>query len=962
METSKDKGLVGRRGIARRIQGDSNSTVLDEIHPISKGRAKTTRRDAILEEELKVGHSALKALSREGKKNLLALVREGPQIAALAIRMLNAVNRSSPGRENELMKKFRTYPGSPVILETFLNNLGVDDPFLATERAQVVLLPIERLPGQAVVSADEEDRAIAADSVRGASGHVIKGMIYCAYDRESPVATAGFFSKRQAVLRPFETFNPEKFNVASRAATKERRGRSYVQILQDLSLADLENDPKLVSDSHSPVLARDFAVYQELKRAVAAFRDQYKGLLYGEDKGAAKVECLNVRTDLGGTFFGWFERQIEAGLDIPAGLLAAYHSLKDPDVYLEPETERDYIRGLLAFQKVHSFIRKDVALAGAKSDLAAFDDLPDDDPLRVNSQIQQARRSVEELAHTAADELRVSEFATLVSLGGLSELRREMNFRVLALYGKEFQEALKYFRPFMMTDGRWNEDCLGDSVPMSRLSKTLYGERIGVAKAWHSADERRALLGQPDFKQVREALFHWTIAEKDSERLLLAMPISSFRAVVEKFIGAYRKAKYMDERLKEYLAERITKGLAEIVVDKGNVGVVLDDWKPPLPIGTDLKPAEALTESATAKVLPLRELVACIKCRGLGGKEVRSAIREIEMQAEAGLYSANFEVALRALQNQAVRYTSAESLSAELASIREMLRSPFVRVAEYHSSAALAKSHLSNPEALQVRTQAGFKVTFDNLGLDSKRTTRELKADFDRYSGASIVEGGLWSVKGSQSIGVRVKDFPAFADEKCYCGLAYFTPETLRTKFAELNSNFVCAASLPADWFTRAQLLCSARGKEVLNRNGLQMSDRETYYAAMSLRRDEKVYMAKALVEAVNRICPAKEESGSLKRVRTGRIGPTNHFVWQTAEGKSKVIVNFGRHSGQPLFSANGSITHLRYLSEFVLKRDFPKHVHEIAEKLVELSGTPAATRERSFYSWLDERVSAWSK
>lgn len=72
-------------------------------------------------------------------------------------------------------------------------------------------------------------------------------------------------------------------------------------------------------------------------------------------------------------------------------------------------------------------------------------------------------------------------------------------------------------------------------------------------------------------------------------------------------------------------------------------------------------------------------------------------------------------------------------------------------------------------------------------------------------------------------------------------------------------------------------------------------------------------------------------------------IGPSNHFIWQ----QDDAIFGFGKHRGKSILtvakSDNGSYV------DWMLKKDFPKHVIQIAEE--------ARTRsDEEFYQWLKKQ------
>ncbi|MFO0001198.1 MAG: hypothetical protein ACK559_08710, partial [bacterium] len=85
--------------------------------------------------------------------------------------------------------------------------------------------------------------------------------------------------------------------------------------------------------------------------------------------------------DPGRQFFGWFEEHFKENKNAPIGLQIAYESLIDSTVHLSENDEKNYLRGLLAYKRTHTFIKTAPALRGMKEDIEAYEDLPAEHPL-----------------------------------------------------------------------------------------------------------------------------------------------------------------------------------------------------------------------------------------------------------------------------------------------------------------------------------------------------------------------------------------------------------------------------------------------------------------------------------------------------------------------------------------------------------------------------------------------------
>lgn len=91
--------------------------------------------------------------------------------------------------------------------------------------------------------------------------------------------------------------------------------------------------------------------------------------------------------------------------------------------------------------------------------------------------------------------------------------------------------------------------------------------------------------------------------------------------------------------------------------------------------------------------------------------------------------------------------------------------------------------------------------------------------------------------------------------------------------------------------------------------------------------------------------------NGLAKASATNWIGASNHFQWQAGVA----VVGFGKHRGKPLEVL--AETEPGYL-DFIIGRDFPKHVVAICERMVKLSADGRLTRER-LTAWLVEEFGA---
>jgi len=83
------------------------------------------------------------------------------------------------------------------------------------------------------------------------------------------------------------------------------------------------------------------------------------------------------------------------------------------------------------------------------------------------------------------------------------------------------------------------------------------------------------------------------------------------------------------------------------------------------------------------------------------------------------------------------------------------------------------------------------------------------------------------------------------------------------------------------------------------------------------------------------------------KRAATNWIGPSNHFQWE----KGVAVVGFGKHRGM---TACAMAEEAPGYLEFIISKNFPKHVVEISTRLLKLAAR-GQVDSVSFHAWLVE-------
>jgi hypothetical protein len=836
------------------VSGASNGSPENDLTRLRAGDRTEQMRSLL--GQLGVSDRALGRLKGEGIAKLAGLCAKQGNTTTLVISMVNEVAKTTPAKLDRLLSVISTYKGSMPILNTFLTMVGNRNPFIAAERSVIQVLP-----------------AAEGGVVRGASGHILKGTTYCAFDPEAPNSTVGYLSAKQAITRIFEAFYPERFSEESRQRAHIRRSKAITNELRALSLEtlnfqDIESNPDVAEGIRSQLIARNLVVYQQLREAIEHYRFHLASQVYGGNVVLPAVNSLRVASDPGRQLWGWFEDHIKENPNVPQGIRLAFANLRDPDVELSPDEERHYIQGLLAYQRLNSFINKSVALHGLKSDLDVYDALPGEDPLRLDSGIERSRQSVQEKIGSSGDELTMSEFSAMLEQAAMVDFRRRMNTRVLARYGDEFQQALAQFEFVSFDKGAWREDALTESVPMERLKKHIYGAKVGVERQSDSVDKKRALLGQADFKHIMDAQF-LTRLVSDPDKLLNAKPVAEFKEMVEGVIVAYRKARFMDGELAKF---RETPVGASVSCNPHDVGESLSEWKPVLPLGGKYRPAEvwALEASdAKPRVTNLGEVAQRLQdgerevFASGKGKEI-TALKEqhhkarlaVHTYAQAGLYLPEMEGFWRGIEERVRDFTPISEIEALVDGAARIVAHPMVvsfqgyLPPERDIPSMLRKRFLS-PSA--VNTLKDFvSVKGDIEALTEGSTLGELselrrRIDTMNLRHATLYKGGIIGIGKARKLSLESKAFSSVVGEQRHqkvSWVVYYDPRpntndpqrrTLKQKVDAIERSTMPLTDLGSAWCDRAKKLCSKEGRAALAAHGLPLVDNETFRASRGL-------------------------------------------------------------------------------------------------------------------------------
>lgn len=860
--SSQSKPRPSRARSAKSIKAkEVGSTDLQTAKAVSD-RTATVRN---LLKDLGLREGGIAKLNSDTVVKLGGLLASEGQRSNLIGSMFNAVADTTPEKLDRLVNTMESYAGSSTILETFLTQLGQRNPFLAAEKAQILVLP-----------------ANDTGTARGASGHVLTGVTYCAYDRDMPTNTTGYLSGKQAITKIFEAFSPDRVTDAAKERVRNRRSSELRKALRELdletlSLDDLETHPELKDELRSQLLTRNLAVYEELRKAIEQCKSTLSSMVYGGDVLLPGINSLKVGQDPGRQFFGWFEEHFRENPNAPQGIKLAYASISDPDVSLSEAEEAHYMRGLLAYQRVHSFINKGTALAGLVSDLNEYERLALEDPLRMDSKIELARQGLQVTVRSTPTELSIAEFSSVLESAGMVEFRQEMNRRVLSLYRDEFEKALMLFDFVSFDKGTWRQDAQGDSVPMERLRQHLYGAKIGVASRWDGPEKKRAVLGQADFRHIMDAqVLRRLLVEED--KLLNAKPAAEFRAMVEGVVVAYRKAMFLESQLAQY-ATTPDGASAVTSLSREQVGEALSVWKPVLPIGGGFRPAEVWfdsTKEPKPKLRSIGEIADRMRDRKshffparplekhLLRDQYNKFLTEIEQFAEAGLYRPEMDELWREIAAKVADLMPASAHQEIVDRAARVLVNPMVVGGGYFTPERLARRYFFSGEVASLERLAGIESQLDHVCAGyNQAQLGELRARAGRRIDGRLFIGEVGKYNnGFGRLTLAQQSFGEFAGamkpDAENDSVHFFDPQRLAVALDTLEESYISTEELGKDWIERAKTLCSKSGKPVLDANRFTLVDTPTFRAAQSLMKWHTYYVSREFADAVDRLMPGR--------------------------------------------------------------------------------------------------------
>ncbi len=815
---------------------------------------------------LGVAESVYRGLSERNIQRLSQLLTEGELKSTLSVRMLNEVSRRDVKAVPKLIGTLSEYSGSWPILQDFLSRLGSDDPYLAAKNAQVVLLPVADLPAgcriQGEVNDDcvEDGQVSQRHSVRGTSGHVLCGTVYSVFKADSPADSIGFFCKTQALIKIFSAFDPEKVSEETNAETQRRRNREAFRVLQELGEDRVSEDQKAspaVKASSSPLMTRYTEAFIALRAATRQYEQHLAQASFAQELFEIRLGNSKVSADVGRQLMGWFETHIQENPNVPQGIVDAFEAIRDPLVQLGVEREREVFRGLLAYQRLHSYISTAAATGSVLSDLETYASLDQQDPLRLNEAMESAKEVVADALRKSDSGISIQDFGRIAGLQGVRDFRVNMNKRLVTLFADELAKATERFAFVSFTDsGEIQEDCLGDSVPMKRLRQHIYGAKIGIKLG--TTDTAGPVLGQADFAAIKQYQFLSRV-NKSEENLLASMPVKDFQEMICGVVRALRKTEFFEATL---AAEESQEGQT---LDRDSFGDFFAEWSPTILSGAQYYLSEQLMLNKGlypgVEAFDLTELWRRSEDRRLGYVPDNRA--QITAELSVGLISKNRFRVFREIEPKVKDYQHRGQHEEEIALAEQLLTHPLVKTTGEHLQPhTLQRTYLRPSEMLMIERLAGkAKEIVPRLSNAKDPRTQELGKRIDLLRYVRTISGGAsapWR-DGLKRLNVELRSFVSSIPCEDQDGVAFYDAEQLETSLGILDDNYVKVDTLGEGWLKALKFFCSSNSREYLRQRGFGLVTNETYGNVRSMGMHRGDYISKGLVDAVAELTDDKE-------------------------------------------------------------------------------------------------------
>lgn len=752
----------------------------------------------------------------------------------LYLRIVRAVAETEPHRAGEVQRVLDRYTGSPIILRSWLEEIAEElNPWRATANMRLAQA-IFRTPAEMKGSGQIHGISLGGQKLTD------QYFVFCAVN--NPVKSAVLGS--QAATKILESFGTREQVAPFSPEGKKRIGKERVEsgtrALRDFAttLDEILQDPRRVRDVQGRHDRLKVLTILGLDEALRTRMRSLDALVYGNQAlvDPSSPTCV-LAADPGGMLFRWLRSQKDT---MPLELRDIYTSLTNPHTQLSEEDIRQKTAALFVYAALHRPIDRDAILAGHIKDLNYFIALAKSDPDHPIIK----KYGVPDLAPLRPilqrKEITLFDALQVLDIPQIDAARRAENGRYYHRNQKEVHAAVERLHWLFMEEGTWREDSLGASIPSQRLKTTLPA----------------AVLSQKDFGVVRNWLRLRTLSGSD-HNLFRSQPIQDFADVIDGVVVAQRKMQYLDERLRELgtpVDEHAMNAEPLLSTLKNN----------PFRTST-VKRAE---EFEKKHGMTLDDCIA--RCEEmLGHDQIWQARRtKFALLRKYGLFDDRADRGLIELIGQARSFVPVGEIKEDVEIARWVYLHP-LRVHARHEwyivpekkyvtqdiATTLVEARAVARELERIENAYRNKPEFIAHLLQRRRELRGEEMNLLHYFNLGT-NGFLHNGEKPAWFGVRSALYDSFEDHSVRQRLAQeaviLDPEHLERHLDNLVLKYVPKDALEEGWLERAEFLASREAESWLPCLGLKGSSAGSYGVVQELKRAERAFVQKRLIEHVD--------------------------------------------------------------------------------------------------------------
>ncbi|MCB0317597.1 MAG: hypothetical protein KDD56_02490 [Bdellovibrionales bacterium] len=510
-----------------------------------------------------LGEKLYKDLGTDGLV-LLAKIRsrnednKGAKRLEVTINLLKGISFETPKTTKsdliKLLSDLVEYHGDFEILANFCARLETSNPYEACKRAQVNIAMQSNIPKDRIQELQQTISNENTDSkakVLGDSGVLLTGKVFWAYDPNN-LESAGFFSGAQAIKRIYQTF-------AKSDPTIEK---------EDLGLSAKEVDHAIKSElkvnTSSPkefgvpshIIDRDLNLFKELEDVIKQYRNQLGNYLFGQLQFQYAKDLLRRPFGSG----GMPGNRLAGRQNLPEAIEVILKRLKTEGVKLDPQERSYYLKAIFAYERLHLEVDKQTALSIFADDLAFFNLLPENHPLKKNApDLDQINVKAREVIASKDASISYADMQEVLSAYPFEKFREAINSWLYDTLKNDLETAKAEFRHlFFDENGKWLEDSLAGKVPINRLRENPLSKYLSLK----------------DYRAIMQFLELDTISTSLSQ-LFKAASISDFKKIALGTVTAFRKISFS----KKYSDANQIKGAQVVCIEEIDLEVEQASWK-----------------------------------------------------------------------------------------------------------------------------------------------------------------------------------------------------------------------------------------------------------------------------------------------------------------------------------------------------------------------------------------------